>query len=409
MPTSWAASKWFRPIVVLIGVGAIALLFWKLNWRVVAATVGHIGYGILFVISLQIIALMLNTIGWRLSFRPDAAKSYGLVELASLWLAMDGINYFIPTGTVAGEIARTSMLRDVQPIETRAASVVISRIGQTVAQIAFVLIGFVFLVSRIPAIRRRGWMTSTATGLLVTIGVALLLYMAAGWRWFGKHSRRRNSAVVGRLRATRAQICDYYAAHPWRFLASIVIFLAAYAWVAVEAYWICRFIRVPVRPFLALTIEVLSVAVDGALFFIPAKIGSQELGKTAIFSLLRLPLQGGAAFGVVRHAREIFWAIAGFGIYSRSKSRPSTVEATASGQVLAGALSNGSLPNASFMGKENNESNENCTTGADSAGRGAGRGADESDRPGADRAEAGTARFGRRSVREGGRRTAGQR
>ncbi|MGE5346599.1 MAG: hypothetical protein ACM3JH_11645, partial [Acidithiobacillales bacterium] len=101
-----------------------------------------------------------------------------------------------------------------------------------------------------------------------------------------------------------------------RFFAALLLFAAAYTWNSVEAWWICRFIGLPVGIRTALTIEVLSIAIDGLTFIVPAKIGTQELGKVAIFSLMGLPASFGFAFGIVRHLREIFWAAAGLLVYS---------------------------------------------------------------------------------------------
>ena len=51
---------------------------------------------------------------------------------------------------------------------------------------------------------------------------------------------------------------------------------------------------------------------DGLLFVVPAKIGTQEGGKVAVFAALGLPLLLGLAFGIARHVRELAWA--GLGI-----------------------------------------------------------------------------------------------
>jgi hypothetical protein len=55
-------------------------------------------------------------------------------------------------------------------------------------------------------------------------------------------------------------------------------------------------------------IEVLSITADGILFMIPAKIGTQEGGKVAVFAALGLPVTLGFAFGIARHVRELAWA-----------------------------------------------------------------------------------------------------
>jgi hypothetical protein len=47
------------------------------------------------------------------------------------------------------------------------------------------------------------------------------------------------------------------------------------------------------------------------LFVVPAKIGTQEGGKVAVFAALGLPLPLGLAFGITRHVRELAWAALG--------------------------------------------------------------------------------------------------
>lgn len=271
-----------------------------------------VGWWIFPVLLLEAVALSLNALGWRLSFPPVAARSYGFMELARLWLSMDGINYFIPSGTLGGEVARATMLNDSQPSEVRTASVVCSRIGQTIAQTVFVLLGIVLLVSDVPAVAALRWIVPAAWAALAVFigGAAAYLFLirrrkarpeAAGevggrWRWLSTLSRH---------------LSGYLGSHPGRFGAAILVFAAAYAWRAVEAWCLCRLIGVPVSAVIAMTIEVLSSAIDGIFAWMPAKIGSQELGKTSIFALLGLPPGAGFAFGVLRHVREIVWAALG--------------------------------------------------------------------------------------------------
>jgi hypothetical protein len=314
------SMRTFRRVVIVVGLVAIGVLLWKLDARVVLRTVSHVGIGIFLILSLEIVAVALNATGWRLAFTAEHAPAYRISELWKLWLAMDGINYLIPTGTIAGEVARASMLNDTHPVEVRTASVVISRFAQQVAQIVFILSGVVFLISDLHWVRNHRWLPIAATLLLTTISAGVLFYAFFGYRWIAL----REAAPIesaGLLRSMSRTLRHYLGIHPWRLLTSIVIFAMAYTWLAVEAWWICRFIGVPVSPLTALTIEVLSNAIDGALFFVPAKIGTQELGKTAIFSFMGLPLSSGLAFGIVRHIREITWALIGFTVYSTWRRR----------------------------------------------------------------------------------------
>lgn len=309
------SPKLFRRAVILISIVALGIMLWKLDLRTVWRIVEHVGYGVLLIVALQIGALAFNALGWRFSFRSGQAHHYGMVELAKLWMTMDGINYFVPSGTVAGEVVRVSMLRDVVPLETRTASIVVSRAGQTIAQLGFIILGLAFLVSQVRAAQKIGWAEDAAFWTFIVLLVLTVLSLLAR-RWLQPRATQLVRKTRGWVRDMFRQIRIYLTNDPWRFAAAVIAFTAGYAWGAVEAFWICYFIGIHVSALLALTIEVLSVAVDGVLFMIPAKIGSQELGKAAIFTVLSLPISAGVAFGIVRHIREIFWALAGFGAYS---------------------------------------------------------------------------------------------
>ncbi len=309
------SMRLFRRLVIVGALAGLAFMVWKLDLRTILRIVGHAGYGIVVILALYVVALALNTLGWRLSFDRRATRHYGMLELARLWMAMDGVNYFVPSGTVAGEVVRATMLRDCVPLDMRTASIVVSRAGQTIAQISFIILGLAFLVSRVPAADRIKWAEDasfwTFIGLVVLAALSIL---------FRRRLRPRIAALVyrtkGWVRTMFTVIRIYMTRASLRFVGAVLAFMAAYTWYAVEAFWICHFIGIPVSALLALTIDVLSVCVDGIFFMVPAKIGTQELGKAAIFGLLQMPLAAGVAYGIIRHIREIFWALAGFSIYA---------------------------------------------------------------------------------------------
>jgi hypothetical protein len=307
--------------------------------------VARVGWGIVPVMALAIVPPFLNGAGWRLSFTPEDARSYRVTELWKLWLAMDGVNYLVPTGTVAGEVARASMLGGGLPPEVRTASVLISRFGQTVAQLTFVLVGLVFLVSGLSSMQRYGWVTTAAVGLLVVVAAGAGAYLLFAGRLIrpGDGAPAVEVAADGWLKRMPAGLRLYFGRERGRFAASVGLFAVAYAWNSVEAWWICRLIGVPVTLRSVLTIEVLSVAIDGILFFVPAKIGTQEGGKIAVFSLLGLPARFGLAFGIVRHVREVLWAVTGLLIYGArrrasavSRSKPEIPSAPVNFREVAG-------------------------------------------------------------------------
>ncbi len=308
---------WLRRALLAAGAIAAAVMLWNLDVHAVGRAIAHVGWGLLFLLAIEIVPEMLFTTGWRFAFTRETSKSYGTGELLKLWVTGEGVNYLVPSATIAGEVTRVAMLNDSHPADVRAGAVVVARLAGSVGQIGFLLAGFALILPGLPMMQAHGWIAPTAAALLLLLALGVTLYAVAGWRWISSPVPNNSDATRRRLlRAVPNHVRGYFAAHPVRFVCSAIACLSAYAWGGVEAFFICRFIGVPVSMFTAMAIEVLSVTIDGILFLVPAKVGTQELGKTAIFSMLGLPLSSGFAFGVVRHIRELSWALSGFVIYT---------------------------------------------------------------------------------------------
>jgi hypothetical protein len=112
--------------------------------------------------------------------------------------------------------------------------------------------------------------------------------------------------------------------------------MIGFAWGAWEVLVICYFLGLRLDILTALSVEVLSVVVDSICIMVPAKIGTQEAGKTAIFAGLGMSASLGLAFGLVRHMRELAWAGAGFLLYAWDRHQR---EASALKSTMASSLS----------------------------------------------------------------------
>ncbi len=286
---------------VLLGLGTLSLgiLLWQIDVNVVRVALLQVGWGLALVLGQEVIAHLLNALGWRFAFAREDAGAFTLGELIRLRVAGDAVNYLTPTATLGGEVARAAMLSDSRTIDVRATSVIVAKSTQTLAQAFFVTAGLALVatqwISLAPTTSALPW------ALGVGLSIAILVGFGAWPRWAGLVS------VVWR-RGFGARAVEFVRGHPGRVTLSTLMFALGYAWGLFEAYWICRFLLIPVPIVTALAIEVLSITVDGILFMVPAKVGTQEGGKVAVFGALGLPATLGFAFGVVRHVRELVWA-----------------------------------------------------------------------------------------------------
>jgi glycosyltransferase 2 family protein len=298
-----------RAVLPLLGLLGLAILVWRADTHAVRVAVLEVGWGIVLVVGQEVVAHLLNTLGWRFAFAREHVASLPFGELLRLRLAGDAINYLTPSATIAGEYARVAMLGDRLGTDVRAASVVVAKSAQTLAQAVFIAAGLSLLGAGFVIAGPRRSLALWGLGLLLAM---LLIYGSTAARLGPVRAFLRNAA---------RRLAEFLRDHPGRVVLSTFMFVLAYGWGSFEAYWICRFLGIPVPVFTAVTIEVLSVTVDGLLFVVPAKIGTQEGGKVAVFAALGLPASLGLAFGLVRHVRELSWAGIGMLLYALSARR----------------------------------------------------------------------------------------
>lgn len=309
-----------KKAVFAAGLGMLGFLLYKLDARETAALVLQVRWMFLVIVVQELGAHLFNALGWRLAFRPADAGRPRFRDLLSYRIIGDGVNYLTPSATIAGEFARANLLSPAIPLPVRVNSVVAAKATQGFGQVAFIAGGL-------------GWAMGTSVPSLAPWSAAarwFCLLAAAGALalWFTARSRRlRELAEAARgvpgwrgwVSRMPADLLSLWADHPGRLVASTAAFAAGYAWNTGETWLIARALGAPVDWTTALRIEVLSNVIDALLFMVPAKAGTQEAGKTLVFGMLGLSPRTGLAFGLVRHARELFWAAAGLAAYGSAR------------------------------------------------------------------------------------------
>ncbi|MBI4387386.1 MAG: flippase-like domain-containing protein [Elusimicrobia bacterium] len=308
--------KWVQRILIAVAALSFFVLLRKIRFEQIWSHLSQVGWGMALILAQEIVAHCANTLGWRYAFTPSQAGRQPLGGLLRLRIAGDGINYLTPSGTIAGEFLRAQWLPHHHSTEERYSSVAVAKFSQALGQALFILLGLALVVGPLPLSQEGKPLFRYAPWVLM----AVLSAVAAGALWARRRGRRPPARATRRpqaqkpvspwssLGAVPQQCLNFLYAHPARFLLSTFCFMFGFAWGTFEAYWICRFLGAPVSPTTAMAIEVLSQLFDMMFFMVPAKIGTQETGKTVVFAALGLKPSVGFAFGIVRHIRELSWA-----------------------------------------------------------------------------------------------------
>lgn len=307
--------KAFRAVIFAIGLATLGLLLWKLDAGEVLRLIGRVGWlGFAVILLQECVPHGFNALGWRYAIPERHAPLFRFSELYRHRVQGDGVNYLTPSATIAGEYTRALLIDNAVPSEVRVGSVVTAKCTQSLAQILVGVVGTgILFPGSAPSLARYD-------GLVRWGALAFTVVLAAAAGGFYALARRREGprAEDGRhwLKAVPGQVRDFYLEHPLRWWASVGFFGLGYVWTAFEVWWICRCLGVDFGLRTAVLIEVLSNVADMVFFMVPAKVGTQEAGKTGILHVLGLGAQTGLALGIIRHIRELFWAALGMALYT---------------------------------------------------------------------------------------------
>jgi glycosyltransferase 2 family protein len=311
-------------IVLASGIILFFVLVAQLGVDNVLANLRMIGWGILLIIAAEILAFILNTLGWHAAFpRGGRVPSFGQLLLARI--AGDGVNYLTPTATMGGEFVRVRMLQGQAPVPSLAASVMVAKLTQTVGVVIFVSCGLLLVVEelRLPAGAIWGIFGSLVLFAAVLAGLLFLQrrgLLAPALRFAERWPPLRFLAPLrSPLEQIDAETSRVHRESTGRIVLSSMAFALGFACGIIETYLILWFFGTPVSLKLILAVEVLGVALNNLMFFVPLRAGTQEAGKALVFAMLGLSPAQGLAAGVICRIRELTWAFIGLAILARSR------------------------------------------------------------------------------------------
>jgi putative membrane protein len=320
------AATWALSLGVLLFIGLLA----SEGLPAVVATLARAGWGLVLVALFHLVPLALDAVAIRVLFAGEAARGSMRDALLARW-AGESANSLMPAGQIGGPLLMALHLAQRGlPLQHAAAVITVSTTLQTIAQIAFALLGVAVLGAQASHISQHALRASSL------IASGLLALQVGGFYWMQRRGffsklmrtatrfsgKRDWSQWMSQAEAIDVEVqLTYGRGGP--VAASFLLSLVGWLVGTGEVYLILLLIHHPVGWIDALLLESLGQAIRGAAFAVPGALGVQEGGYLLLAPLVGLPPDAALALSLAKRARELLLGVPGL-LYLHLSSRANT-------------------------------------------------------------------------------------
>lgn len=304
----------FKALLFVLGAVLLGVLVYRVGPEPILQALNRLTWWQCILVCLPYgLSTALDTLGWRFAFARDRASFW---RLYGARLAGESLNLVAAVGPVPGEAAKAWLVRrDVSYAES-VPSVVIAKTTITMAQVLFLLIGFVLAWITLPAgsevMRGLLWLLMVeiiAVGGFVAAQVLGLVARAGRLlKFFGVVRDTASAEALDRA------LRGYYTQQWRRFGLSLGFHFLGWIILPLETLVILWALGVDASIPTAIVIEALGAAVRFVTFLVPANLGPFEAANAAAFAALGFGAGAGLAFSFIRRARQAVWIVIGLAV-----------------------------------------------------------------------------------------------
>jgi glycosyltransferase 2 family protein len=327
--------------IILLAIGFYVWFLSRFGFSDVARYLRYAGWGLVFTVSLEAVARLANTLGWRLTIinRP---RGLGFGELFVARISGEAVDYVTPSAQLGGQFVMAMMVRAKLAMAVGLATVVIASLAEALGQIGFIAGGLIVGLPLEAGMRHL--LYPAVAGLAIAVALAAGFFAVQMKRPFSQLWRLAAKLEVPQVADPEvkaaageadARLLEFYENHRARLFASCCCYLLAWSLGPIEIFIYLRLLHVQASWTIAVLVEALGLLIERATFLIPAKLVSQEGGKALILSMLGYPADAGFAIGLIRRIKELVWV--GFGLAGLTAHRmvaERTRDAAATGGML---------------------------------------------------------------------------
>jgi putative membrane protein len=306
------AAPWLLAAGVLLFVAILGSHDFVAVLHLVALT----GWGLLGVSLFHLVPLVIDAGAIRVLLNTPRARALADVVLVR-WIG-ESANSLMPAGSIGGPLLMIRQLtqRGALPAEAVAA-ITASTTLQSLAQIAFALLGAVVVAVRAASVPGgRLWPLFVVAALVIVPTVSFYILQRRGLfagvtALLQRFARKRDwSALVRRAEDIDRALTEAYS-HRARVWQSFLLSFIGWVIGTGEVWFALRLLGAPVGWSDALLLESLGQAIRSAGFAIPASLGVQEGGYLLLAPLAGLRPDVALSLSLVKRARELILGLPG--------------------------------------------------------------------------------------------------
>jgi uncharacterized protein (TIRG00374 family) len=321
-------------VATVVAAAALSYVaFRNVNPEAALGSIHALGASACFLLVPSLLAVLAEARAWQTSVSVFVARPSAL-RLAHVRVVTESLGTVLPFGALWAEAVKPYLLRRHCgfSLSDSLTAIAVRKYLLIITQGAYVLLG---LSLGYHALARASLSLTGSPALVWSVPLAalFLLGLAEGMALSLRGGRALKCLLeaLGRIRIERLRAAiergrrelERTDEHAVRFfgtshrLALGPLALTLFGWMmeAAETWLILSMLGQNLDFGSALGVEATVVFVRHLLFMLPAGLGAQELGYTALFGALGVGLETSAAFALLKRGRELLWAAAGYGLF----------------------------------------------------------------------------------------------
>lgn len=315
--------KRFHFLTLFIGAALLVGLVWSIGFGALVHELTDLGWGIVLFILFDGIAYIFHTVGWRHCLS-GSHRRMSFWRIFNIRMAGSSINYLTPTASLGGEVTKSALLFEHSRGAEAATAVIVDKLSFSLAQVILASTGSIcvvlFLGVHLPT---GGWVALlTGSGLLMAGILGFLLVQKYGKlgavvRWLVDHKVGGKAMAKASDQITQVDnaLQQFYREQPWDLPLSILWHSIGLACGIVQTWFFLYLLTGHWHVIVGAGIWFLGTLIDLVAFAIPLDIGLLEATRVVVFSIFGFSSAAGLTFGVALRIDQIFWALAGLGVY----------------------------------------------------------------------------------------------